>query len=185
MRGLKIKYSRLILQTLQKLNSLFENYKKNFNSRKSCLVSKIHAPEVDSALHAMVNGVTFRADSKVSIYILFLDITWVYVTGTVKRDLTFEKIDFHFLVDSVRKKYALFNETNCMFWTALFILQMHFREEHSNLKNEKQISLDTKSLKTLFFHNKFCFLRVFFNFTSRSGLSNKFLVINNFKKSLG
>ena len=55
------------------------------------------------------------------------------MTGKVKRNLSFEKIDFHFFVDSDRKKYALFNEKNCLFRTALFILQMHFREEHSNL----------------------------------------------------
>ena len=75
----------------------------------------------------------------------------IYVTGTVKRDLSFEKIDFQFFVDSDRKKYAPFNETNCIFWSALFILQMHFREENSNLKDVKQTSVDTKNLKTLFF----------------------------------
>ena len=61
---------------------------------------------------------------------------------------------------------------------------MHFREEHSDLKDAKQTSVDTKSFRTLFFYNQFYFLRVFFNFTSGSGLSNKCLVINNFKKSL-
>ena len=62
---------------------------------------------------------------------------------------------------------------------------MHFREEHSNLKDVKQTLVDTKSLKTLFFYNQFYFLRVFFNCTSGSGLSNKCLVINNYKKFLG
>ena len=38
-----------------------------------------------------------------------------YVTGTVKRDLSFEKIDFYFFVNSDKKKYVLFNETNCIF----------------------------------------------------------------------
>ena len=39
----------------------------------------------------------------------------LYVTGTVKRDLSLEKIDFHFFVDSDKKKVRFFNETNCIF----------------------------------------------------------------------
>ena len=38
---------------------------------------------------------------------------------------------------------------------------MHVKEEESNLKDVKQTSVDTESLKTLFFHNQVYFLRVF------------------------
>ena len=60
--------------------------------------------------------------------------------GQLKGTYRSKKSIFTF-VDFGRKKYILFNEINCIFWTALFILQMYFREEDSNLKDVPQTSV--------------------------------------------